>query len=64
MSVYKKDVDSTAVKARVQRDRDEGDALGVAGTPTFFINGKAIITPNGYEAFKTLIDTAASDTAN
>jgi protein-disulfide isomerase len=64
MSVYKKDVDSTAVKARVQRDRDEGDALGVAGTPTFFINGKAVTNPNGYEAFKTLIDTAASDTAN
>ncbi len=64
MSVYKKDIDSVEVKARVQRDRDEGDTLGINSTPTFFINGKAIINPNGYEAFKALIDTAARGTAN
>lgn len=64
MSVYKKDVDSVEVKTRVQKDRDEGDAIGIAGTPTFFINGKAIVNPNGYEAFKALIDAAASGTAN
>lgn len=64
MSAYKKDVDSVEVKARVQRDRDEGDSLGINGTPTFFIDGKAITNPNGYEAFKALIDSAASGTAN
>ncbi len=64
MSVYKKDIDSVEVKARIQRDRDEGDALGINSTPAFFINGKAIINPNGYEAFKALIDTAARGTAN
>ena len=64
MGVYKKDVDSAEVKTRVQRDRDEGEKLGISGTPTFFINGKAITNPNGYEAFKALIDTAATAGAN
>jgi protein-disulfide isomerase len=64
LTAYKKDVDSDAVKVRVQRDRDEGDALGVNSTPTFFVNGKAIVNPNSYEAFKTLIDEAARGAAN
>lgn len=64
LTAYKKDVVSDAVKARVQRDRDEGDALGVNSTPTFFINGKSIVNPNSYEAFKTLIEEAARSTAN
>lgn len=64
LEVYKKDFDSTEVKARVQKDRDEGDALGVAGTPTFFINGKAITNPNGYEEFKAIIETAVRSASN
>lgn len=59
LDAYKKDIVSDAVKARVERDRREGDALGINSTPTFFINGKAIINPNSYESFKKLIDEAA-----
>lgn len=62
--IYKKDIDSVEVKARVQKDRDEGEVLGINSTPTFFINGKAIVNPQGYEAFKALIETAALNTSN
>jgi protein-disulfide isomerase len=56
---YKKVADSTETKSRVERDRTEGDNLGVSGTPTFFVNGKAIVTPQNYDAFKAIIDAAA-----
>ncbi len=56
MEKFKKDVDSKEVKKRVERDRDLGIELGVNATPTFFLNGKKIKNPRGYEAFKFLID--------
>ncbi len=59
METYKKDFNSSEVKARIQRDREEGDRLGVNATPTFFVNGKAIVNPQGYDAFKALIQSAA-----
>jgi protein-disulfide isomerase len=34
------DVDSHKFKARVRTEEQEGEAAGVAGTPTFFFNGK------------------------
>lgn len=61
VEIYKKDVVSDAVKARVDRDRKEGDSLGINSTPTFFINGKAIINPNNYESFKALVEKAVTD---
>ena len=64
MAKYKIDFDSAEVKARVQRDRDEGEALGINSTPTFFINGKAIVNPQGYEAFKAIIEGAAQAGSN
>ena len=64
LPAYKKDVDSPEIKARVERDRAEGQSLGINGTPTFFVNGKAIINPNGYEPFKALIESAAQAAAN
>ncbi len=56
---FKKDMTSDAVKKRVQTDRDEAIFLGVNSTPTFFVNGKAIINPQNYEAFKKIIEDAA-----
>ena len=56
---YTTDFDSEIVKAKIQADRVEGDNLGINSTPTFFVNGKAIVNPQGYEAFKKIIDEAA-----
>jgi protein-disulfide isomerase len=53
---FKKDMDSQEVKDRVIRDRESGIELDVRGTPTFFLNGKKIKNPRGYEAFKLLLD--------
>ncbi len=58
MERFRQDVGSQEVKDRVLRDRDSGNQLGVNGTPSFFLNGKKIQNPQGYEAFKALLDNA------
>jgi 16S rRNA C1402 N4-methylase RsmH len=55
---FKKDIDSDIVKNKIQASRDEGIKIGINGTPTFFVNGKAISNPQGYEQFKTIIEEA------
>lgn len=42
--------------AEVQKDQADGAALGVTGTPAFFINGIMLSGAQPYEQFKTLID--------
>lgn len=55
---FKADVASDEVMARVMRDRNAGDALGVAGTPTFFLNGAKIENPQSLEDFRATLDAA------
>jgi protein-disulfide isomerase len=59
MTKFKADIDSAAAKSVVLADLNEGEHVGINQTPTFFVNGKAIVNPQGYEAFKALIDAAA-----
>lgn len=40
----------------LQNDRREGEALGVRGTPTFFINGRKIVGAQPIEVFRKIID--------
>jgi protein-disulfide isomerase len=56
---FKKDLVSQPIRDVVQADKSEGVSLGINQTPTFFVNGKAIVNPQSYEAFKALIDSAA-----
>ena len=56
---YTKDLDSDAVKAIIDADQQEGVSIGINATPTFFLNGKAIVNPQSYEEFKKLVDQAA-----
>ena len=44
--------------ARVQSDLQEGQQSGVNGTPTFFINGRALVGAQPIDAFRTAIDQA------
>lgn len=59
MVQYTIDIDSDAVKTKIKEDQDGGVLSGVKGTPTFFINGKSITNPQGYEEFKKLVDDIA-----
>lgn len=44
--------------ARVTNDTQEGEQIGVRGTPSFVINGKLLVGAQPYEAFKQAIDAA------
>ncbi|MCZ6783831.1 MAG: thioredoxin domain-containing protein [Proteobacteria bacterium] len=55
---FKKDVASDAVKGKVAADASEAAALGVSGTPAFFLNGKYHSGAKPYSEFKRLIDEA------
>jgi protein-disulfide isomerase len=43
-------------KAAVQRDLDEGNRLGITGTPAFFINGRSLTGAQPLEAFARMIE--------
>lgn len=64
VEAYKKDFESDSVKTRIEKDKNEGESIHINSTPTFFVNGKSITNPQGYEEFKTIIEAAASSTAN
>lgn len=56
LELFQKDMRSRETKERVKRDLDVGIRSGVNSTPTFYVNGKKIKNPRGYEEFKTLIE--------
>ena len=43
---------------RVSADANEGQQLGVTGTPSFLINGKPLVGAQPYEAFVEAIEAA------
>ena len=57
MDAFNKALSSPAHKQKVQQDEADGKALGVNGTPTFFVNGKQL-ERLGYEPLKAMIDEA------
>ena len=63
-AAFTRDLESGAVKDRVRADHDEAISLGINATPTFFVNGKAIVNPQSYESFKKIIDDAAIASSN
>lgn len=48
--------DSKEHQAKVDEDFAAGQAAGVSGTPTFYINGKQIVGAQPFESFKAVID--------
>ncbi len=57
-------VASGAKSATVQKDIDEGSALGITGTPAFFINGRLVTGAQPIEAFSRVIDDELARTAS
>ena len=56
MASFKACVASGKHKAAVQTDIEEGKRLDVTGTPTFFINGRALVGAQPLDAFARVID--------
>lgn len=48
--------DSDTVEAEIEEDIAQGQAVGVNGTPSFFINGRLIAGAQDYEAFESVIE--------
>ena len=55
---FKKDLGSKEIRAKVQDDFEEGVALGVNSTPSFFLNGEKLNGIRSYEDFKNIIENA------
>lgn len=49
-------LDSNKYKETVQKDTKDGQAVGVSGTPAFFINGRLVTGAQPFENFKKIID--------
>jgi len=58
ISEFHECVDNRTYQAEVQKDFSDGSALGVSGTPTFYINGEQIVGAQPFDVFKTAIDAA------
>lgn len=53
---FRADLDSGTFEARVSADQAEAKRLGIAGTPTYFINGLRVTGAQPAEALEKLID--------
>ncbi|HEX3693836.1 MAG TPA: thioredoxin domain-containing protein [Polyangia bacterium] len=49
---FRKDLDSPAVKERVQKDRVDGSTLGLSSTPTLYIDGKEFTDNHDVESVR------------
>src|SRR5262249_29148804 len=47
-------------QAGVERDIEDGRKVAVQGTPTFFINGRAVVGAQPIESFRAIIDEELS----
>lgn len=57
MPQYDTDYSSADVADRVQRDVDDGTALGLQGTPTFYLDGE-LLRPSSVDDFEQAIEDA------
>jgi protein-disulfide isomerase len=58
MTKFMADLDGPRLQAVLDRDLAEGRKVGVEGTPTFFINGTAVVGSQPLDAFVKVIDKA------
>src|SRR4029450_11470268 len=54
-------LDSGRFRDAVERDMTEGRALGITGTPTFFVNGRRLVGAMPVEAFREAVRAALTE---
>lgn len=54
---FKSDLDDQVLKDKINKDKADGDALGVNSTPSFYINGGKYTGALSYDQMKSLIDS-------
>ena len=59
LAAYDAAVADPATEARIEKDRQDGLALGVQGTPTFFLDG-TMINPTSEEELRAALDAAVA----
>jgi protein-disulfide isomerase len=60
---YQRDIESVAVKKRIDDDMQQARDLSVTGTPAFFINGRFLSGAQPFANFKRVIDSALEETS-
>lgn len=55
---FQQDINSDQFNTKISRDQNDGRALGVNSTPTYFINGEKLVGVPSYEALKSKIEAA------
>lgn len=58
---FKSCMESSKFQANLDKDMSEGQAAGVSGTPTIFINGRSVVGAEPYTSIKPLIDQALEE---
>lgn len=60
---FRADLENEELAERVEQNVNEGMSVGVGGTPTFFINGKATdgLPPRGVDGFQAIIDAELNE---
>jgi protein-disulfide isomerase len=53
-------LDSGRHEAEVKKDYDDAAAVGMKGTPVFFVNGRAILGAHPFATFQKVIEEALS----
>ncbi len=61
MGKFKNALDNSTHKAEIDADTAAGKAVGVSGTPAFFINGYSISGAQPYPKFRKLIEKALAE---
>ena len=58
VATFTKDIDAGDVKDKISQDIADGNALGISGTPTFYVNAEKIVNPANFAAFEAIIQAA------
>jgi protein-disulfide isomerase len=56
MTQFRGDLDAGTYRKQIEADVADADKLGVTGTPTFFINGRAVIGSESLKLFAQVVD--------